>query len=363
MLPLQTAELRLIYNFQAMRAFAALIVTFVHVESFVAISGISHDQLKFGYVGVDLFFVLSGFVIVYSTARNTPSAIEFARHRLERVAPLYWLLTLGVFFVALVAPSLLNATSADLTQLFKSMGFIPFRKENGLVQPVLFVGWTLNYEMFFYLVFAVFLWLTRSRPVRTVVLSSAFIVAMVVAVQLLRPNSVILNFFAYPIVVEFVMGMWIAMAALRWPDHVSRLGWPVLIVAGAWLMLHMTVVPENPRWLYAGIPAAAILWACLMLERQGHVASNPTVQLLGAASYALYLSHPFVLQGIARLIAPVNSPMLGPIAALLAIVIAHLVGIGIHLWIEKPMVSFLKNRRRRSRPAVTTRTETLSGEA
>lgn len=343
----------MIYNFQALRAFAALLVTFVHIEGFVALSGITHSQLKFGYVGVDLFFVLSGFVIVYSTSRRTPSAMEFMRHRIVRVAPIYWLLTLFLFVLALVAPSLLNSTSADIGDLLKSLGFIPYRKENGLVQPVLFVGWTLNYEMFFYLVFAVFLWLTQRRVRRTVVLSSLLIAAVVIAGHLARPASVVLNFFAYPIVLEFVMGMWVAMAALKWPDHVSRWAWPVLIVAGSWLLLHMTVLPENPRWIYAGIPAAAILWSCLMLERQGHVASGALIQLLGAASYALYLSHPFVLQAIAKLIAPYNTPVLGPIAALLAIMLAHVVGIAIHLWIEKPLVGLFRRRHNPASSPVT----------
>lgn len=334
----------MIYNFQAMRALAALLVTFVHIDIFVAASGLTHRDLAFGNIGVDLFFVLSGFVIVHSTAKSDPTAGEFMTSRIIRVVPIYWLLTLGVFTVAFIAPQLLNSTTKDPTDLLKSLLFIPYIKDNGLVQPVLFVGWTLNYEMFFYTTFALFLLFLRRMLTATVVCTSAFIIAFTLVVQTFRPESVILRFFGYTIVLEFVMGMWVAMAARRWPDQVSRLAWPVLIVGASWLLLHLFFMPDSPRWLFAGIPSAAILWAALMLERSQRVLSNPTVQLLGAASYALYLSHPFVLQAMGKLFQRLDAPKLGFLAAFIAIVLAHFVGIAIHLRVERPMVNWLKMR-------------------
>lgn len=334
----------MIYNFQAMRALAALLVTFVHIDIFVAASGVTHRDLAFGNVGVDLFFVLSGFVIVHSTAKSNPAAGEFMTSRITRVVPIYWLLTFGVFTVAFIAPQLLNSTTRDPMDLLKSLLFIPYLKDNGLVQPVLFVGWTLNYEMFFYAIFALCLLFLRRSLTATVVCTSSFIIVFTVVVQTFRPESVVLRFFGYPIVLEFVMGMWVAMVARRWPNQISPFAWPALFVGAFWLLFHLFFIPDAPRWLFAGIPSAAILWAALMLERDHNALSNRTVQLLGAASYALYLSHPFVLQAAGKLFQRLDAPELGFLAAFIAIVVAHLIGIAIHLLVERPMVNWLKTR-------------------
>ena len=108
----------------------------------------------FGGAGVDIFFVISGFIMVYTTMDREITPWSFMADRIARIVPAYWAATLGVFFLALVAPSLLQTSHMQWGELFKSLVFVPFRKANGLVQPVLFVGWTLNYEMFFYLMFA-----------------------------------------------------------------------------------------------------------------------------------------------------------------------------------------------------------------
>lgn len=343
----------MIYNFQAMRAVAALLVTFVHINIFVAASGLTHRHLAFGNFGVDLFFVLSGFVIVHSTAKSDPTAGGFMAGRIVRVVPIYWLLTLAVFAVALATPQLLGATTADPLDLAKSLFFIPYMKENGLIQPVLFVGWTLNYEMFFYTSFALFLLLARRNLNATVILTSLFIGGFALAVQIAQPDSLVLRFFGYPIVLEFVMGMWIALAARRWPEQASPLAGPVMGLAAFCLLLHIVVVADAPRWLAAGVPSAAILWAALMFERRGRVLSGRIMQLLGAASYSLYLSHPFVLKSFGKLIEPVNGPVVGIFAALISIALAHLVGVAIHLKIERPVVDWLRGKNRTS-PSIET---------
>ena len=329
----------MIHNFQALRALAALMVLFVHIELLARPLGLSARDMAFGNVGVDLFFVLSGFVIVHSTRRRPQSAGSFAVNRIIRVVPLYWLLTLGVFAVALVAPAMLNSTDADLGNLAKSLFFVPYQKENGLIQPVLFVGWTLNYEMFFYLVFAAALAVCASGARRAVWLSSTVLVAFVAWVQWAQPTSLVLRFFGYNIVLEFVMGMWIALLAERGFRIGARPAAAVLAISGAWLIGHMFVWPDGPRWLLAGIPSALILICALALEDAGHAIRHRFVQLLGAASYALYLSHPFVLQALGKLAAPLNSPAVAIPAIVVGFVLAHAVGIAIHLFVEKPLVA------------------------
>ena len=137
-----SADSRSIQSVQALRALAALLVVFEHV-----------DMAKVGAFGVDIFFVISGFVIAYVSRTDTPA--RFMLKRLFRIIPLYWSATVLVFLVACLAPWALKSTTNDLGDLIKSLLFIPYMKDSGAVQPVLFLGWTLNYEMFFYAIFAV----------------------------------------------------------------------------------------------------------------------------------------------------------------------------------------------------------------
>jgi peptidoglycan/LPS O-acetylase OafA/YrhL len=139
-----------IRNVQALRGLAALLVVFVHLDNLLLAIGLS----TFGGAGVDIFFVISGFIMVYTTADRHVTPWSFMADRIARIVPIYWLITLAVFCIALVSPMLLQATRADWNELVKSLFFIPFTKADGVVAPMFYVGWTLNYEMFFYLLFA-----------------------------------------------------------------------------------------------------------------------------------------------------------------------------------------------------------------
>ncbi|RIV88575.1 acyltransferase [Aurantiacibacter xanthus] len=331
----------MIYNFQALRAFAVFLVLFVHIEDLVASVGISQSMLAFGNVGVDLFFVLSGFVIVHSTIKTNPSATEFFKSRLVRIVPIYWILTLGVFSIALFSPNLLGSTQANFANLLKSLFFIPYERQDGSIFPILFVGWSLNYEMFFYTIFAVFLALF-SKVKQSIIASSTLITTLVVVISLTNPVSVPVHFLGQPIVLEFVFGMWIGYLANRQPSLTIKGAQWILVAAIAWLVAYMFAWPSGPRWILAGVPSVIILVSALSLERSGIVATNSKVQLLGASSYAIYLSHPFVLQGISKLVPPLTS-----VSATIAIVatgfaVALAAGVAVHLLIELPVVRYLK---------------------
>ena len=128
------------YSIELLRFLAATAVVFVHIPI-----------VKFGNIGVDIFFAISGFVMMLSTESSSKN---FFLKRIIRVAPTYYIFTLGVFFSALIAPSVLNNTTADFSQLVQSFLFVPFDKNGVGHYPILFLGWTLNYEMYFYLLFA-----------------------------------------------------------------------------------------------------------------------------------------------------------------------------------------------------------------
>ena len=144
-----------LFNIQALRAVAAFLVVFVHIDRLAELAGFRAGTTVFGNTGVDLFFVISGFIMVVTVTERPQSPAQFFRHRVARIVPLYWLVTLAVFTLALVAPVLLQSTRANPAELLKSLAFIPYRRFDGQMHPLVFVGWTLNYEMMFYALFAV----------------------------------------------------------------------------------------------------------------------------------------------------------------------------------------------------------------
>jgi peptidoglycan/LPS O-acetylase OafA/YrhL len=122
---------------QVLRFLAAFSVMMVHLP-----------VIGFGIWGVDIFFVISGFIMMYVTENNQKN---FLVKRIIRIVPLYWILTLGVFSIAIFYPDLLNNTTANFEHLIKSLFFIPFDKNGSGHFPILFLGWTLNFEVIFYI--------------------------------------------------------------------------------------------------------------------------------------------------------------------------------------------------------------------
>ncbi|CAN7414150.1 acyltransferase family protein [Phenylobacterium sp. LjRoot219] len=115
----------MLLNLQMLRALAAYLVVLVHAEPLAVRAGLPERSLHFGASGVDLFFVISGMIMVITTADRRHTPLSFLRDRLTRIAPLYWAITLAVFAMAWVAPALLQSTTADPVHLLKSMAFVP----------------------------------------------------------------------------------------------------------------------------------------------------------------------------------------------------------------------------------------------
>lgn len=317
-----------INNIQVLRAAAALMVVFVHVDKLLAKLGV----LPFGYGGVDIFFVISGFIMVYTTTQRRTSAWSFFANRLARIAPIYWSITILVFCVALVAPGLLQATKVDWIELSKSLAFIPFVKSNGLVAPVLFVGWTLNYEMFFYAIFSVGLLL----PTRIGALSVIGVLLALTAAHDMTSN-VIGQFYTAPIMLEFGFGM---IVGLLYPHfHAVGAGLKWLCLAAMALATYAVIVLPTVAGHVpvCGLAAMALVTCAIVLERSHWRITNRFVLLLGDASYSVYLTHPFVTQISQRVTAGLTHPgfvMMAIFATFAAIIVT---GIAVHISLERPM--------------------------
>jgi peptidoglycan/LPS O-acetylase OafA/YrhL len=335
---LETQSSKILVSIQALRAVAALMVLFAHVYPHLLRFGPDPNFPNFvaGAGGVDLFFVISGFVMIYASERlfGRPNAVPiFLGRRIARIVPLYWAATASV--VILIAPA--TSTEAIIASLLfwwpsSSTGF-----------PVLSVGWTLNIEMFFYAIFAVAL--LAGKRLWVFCMASAIIILCL----LLSPVTIPLNRFCNPMIIEFVFGMGLAVlyrTGLRLPLWCTLLsvaaGLAVFVVTSPLIIVPASTFPRQYGW---GVAAALIVFGTALSSRPSPKNSFGFV-FLGDVSYALYLTHniAFSLLGTYALGLGFNALHHVWMSAAMMMTIAVAIAAGVHLWFEKPITTFLQRQ-------------------
>ena len=325
---------------QYLRAIAALGVVGFHAASRAGLN------FRSGEAGVDLFFVLSGFLMVAITKADTRPA-DFLADRARRIVPLYWIATTVLLTAAAVG--LFPNLQLQLWHVATSYLFIPsLSPSNGHFWPVLVPGWTLNDEVMFYVVFAATMVL-RSQ-LRQIAAMTALFAGLVLTGLTLHPAGALGTVYTDPIMLEFALGGWIGLlwkSNWTWP---RLIGWPsmaaavLLFVAAGW--------DQDDRWrlLLFGLPAALLLLSVLGLERRQTTATWRLPLLLGDASYSIYLWHTLAISVAVRVCGLLHLPA----AAVLPVGFAAGVtaGIGCFLLIEQPIIRFFQARRSARRAAL-----------
>lgn len=334
-----------IYSIQVLRAFAAFMVAIHHVQPDAALVargaglGFVRSDLLPWMAGVDIFFVVSGFIMVHASQDlfgRKGGAGLFLKRRLARIVPLYWAMTTLFLLVGLAIPAVLNSGTPGFGQILGSYLFWPVVSTQGMVQPVYSLGWTLNYEMLFYVLFSAGLLLPRRWALPAIV----FALALLVASESLRgPLPLPFGFWGQPIVLEFAAGMGIALLRQRGLrlDGALRIA---VATAGAALLVAAAHIPgADGPWssvLWRG-GAAVLLMLAAGCGRDGIVPAPPVKALaaVGDASYALYLVHPFVIRGMREFMLRLglHSPALYITLALAGSVVASLL---LYRFFEKP---------------------------
>jgi exopolysaccharide production protein ExoZ len=293
--------LNTLLSVQILRAVAALAVAAHHVQlDFATRLGLpaALPDLNLGAAGVDVFFVISGFVMVYASEPlfgRADGPRLFWLRRLIRIVPLYWAVTSLYLALTVLLPEL-AASRYSPALIAASYLFYPFPREDGVMQPVAGLGWTLNYEMFFYLVFGLGLMFRRTAAV--VGVAGALILAVALG-WTGGPLPGALGFWTDPIILEFVFGMMLALAVragwrLRPATAVFLMGAGLLALA---LALPMRMVMGLPRGLAWGIPVAIFVAGAVLGDfRRSEGALARGLSAIGDASYSLYLLHPLVIR-------------------------------------------------------------------
>lgn len=181
------------------------------------------DNTQLGPFGVKIFFVISGFVMWFTTAAADTSPIAFWCRRLVRVLPLYWLFLSLLVAIALSMPQDLKTTAITSANAIKSFLFIPHYHavQNQLIAPILIPGWSLDYEMFFYFIFSVGL-LFKSRGFRATVIGIVLGSLVLLGVTS-HPQSAIAVTYTSPDLLLFLGG--IVLAVIYRTTRSTTSGW------------------------------------------------------------------------------------------------------------------------------------------
>lgn len=286
----------------------------IHFDSIQVLRGVTSlfivlEHIRFlscGAFGVDIFFCLSGFMIMFSTHKSTK---YFLRKRLIRILPLYYLMTLGTYLMLLVFPQMFVQSKADPVFLLKSLLFLPFDIGEGALQPLMRVGWTVNCEIFFYLIFL--LSFRISHKYRGLI-CSALLCLVVGAAQLTQTSFAPLAFYGNPVMLEFIFGI-LAYYAARglYGRHAAgklpRLCGPFSLAGAA--VIFFTLLATKPhvnilgfrRPLLWGLPALLIVLCFFIWGLYAKKMPDSLVRL-GNISFSLYLVHYYPVMLLDRLV-------------------------------------------------------------
>jgi len=299
---------------------------------------------------VDLFFVISGFIMSFTTRSRYRGGLNFMLGRVTRIVPLYWIMTLTVYCVALFAPNLVKATSTNVAELIQSLLFIPFFKAGKATQPTLFVGWTLNYEMFFYALFAL-CGLAGSRLISNFCCIGLLIIAVIAGI-LVHPTDASTFLYSRPIVLEFGLGQLIGIAYPLFERYkLGRISAPLAVLGALCAFWCLTGNFDNQLWDIEGpfrVPlrggaATALVALAVWLEVSGKRVPQGMCTGLGDASYAIYLTHAFVVIGLLKLADQMHlAGALSILASVAVLAIACGVGFLVHILIERPSTNLVR---------------------
>jgi len=341
-------------NLQNLRAIAAYSVVIYHcLMRFVRpVDPVGMAYLDLPSGGVDLFFVISGFVMVHTT-RDDETPAWFATKRIARIVPLYWIATFVVIGLVLVRDWIFPTTLVTPESILASLFFVPHLDAAGKIYPILGVGWTLNYEMIFYALFAISLFLPRAFRLASIL----SLITLVWAIASLSGDGVFARFYANPILFEFAAGCAIAYA-MRLPAVVAFARatpmWPMALAGfAALLILPLVAGKDVPTLFKYGVPAMFIVFAAVAQDLYRTPARETLITRLGDASYSAYLLHPIVIVIMAQAMLLIigEGPMaeagilIGTLAATAVISTLSM------KYFEKPTAAMVRNLVRRPRPA------------
>jgi peptidoglycan/LPS O-acetylase OafA/YrhL len=327
------------------RGIAALLVVFFHATVTIALPKYFGEApldglFSFGYAGVDFFFVLSGFIIFYSTAKNhgKPNAVlSYIKHRLIRIYPIYWVVGLLLLPLTYLMGHHVGAVNAV-------MDFLLIPREG---YPFVPVAWTLRHEMLFYVSFLLFFLNVTLAWGYFLLWGGAIAVCSLLSFELVSPfPSLYLNDHN----LEFLLGIGVAQYAksnhVSWlkPIYLFLVGLVVFIASGInEALIHVDNYPEHSHYhLFYGVGAVLMVGGLIRLKANLQSYWVGVGAFLGRASYSIYLIHFAVLSAAVKLLLPLHFPLW--LDMILLVTTGIIIGSLLYQYVERPMLTRIRSR-------------------
>ena len=334
---------------QVYRGIAAILVVLFHLNdmSIERLKQVTFFNLfQAGWSGVDYFFVLSGFIMVYvhRSAIGKPDQLKsFLVKRTVRIYPIYWIITLTVLAFFLVVPGFANNKDLSIQHILVSLLLLPQNDK-----PILDVGWTLIYELFFYLLFSIAIWFKPKYSVP--ILSSWLFVTMLHYLKVVNfgGEAFLLNIVFGNMNLEFVLGCLAGYVVIKFGTKISKNRWILFGAAnlGYVALLILTAVNklEIDRMSTFGVLAALLIVGSASIDLNDSPKVPKILTYLGDASYSIFLLHSPIVSAITKVLQKANLGKYydGFFAPALVALITVVVGCIFYSLIEKPLTVYLR---------------------
>jgi peptidoglycan/LPS O-acetylase OafA/YrhL len=356
-------------SIQFLRAVAALLVVYEHSMDVQISYGVSKQQNfyhldNFGCIGVDLFFVISGFIITYVANKynGVSQGIHFLTKRFVRINPVYYIATglcLGLYILQLQVYNISFAKdfNKSMSSLMDAILVVPPSGDINKFKPLLILGWTLSFEWLFYAFFFILILCNVKR--KTLFLPGLLLILIILG-QLLKPSDLRLQFLTNPIMLEFILGVIIC----QWYVYSEKI--PVFIgtaclsigIIGYMLLTRFgfgnvyyylsTIDGTNSinRVLLWGIPSSCVVAGCIILEKNGRLYrlwNNQWALLGGNASYSIYLLHYTVFGLLMLLYTKTGFFLPSDVMIWFQMIVVTAISIGFYKLVEKPLLRYMHN--------------------
>ncbi|MBS1918009.1 MAG: acyltransferase [Bacteroidetes bacterium] len=315
-------------SIQLLRVVAAIYITLFHISYWWNKNNTSSPHIfDFGFSAVDLFFVISGFVLYQSASQYLQGAkgsFNFFFKRLLRIYPLYWFI-----LVICIACGIYKLSSVSVTEFLKIWLLFPNSRF------FIYSTWTICYEIFFYLLLSIYVFNHKAKWLFFVLLllSVLTILKKYSHIDISLKEIGIYNEFIF----EFFLGIFVAKIFKQIP-----LWFALSLLISGFYFFFFPLIPQPEYGIVYGIPAAAILSGVTNLEYRKKINIPAWIVLTGNASYVLYLIHQPLVETIFPYIH--FTPTINSTFYLAIILLVVAISVIIHLLIEKPMLEYLNNK-------------------
>lgn len=349
-------------SIQFLRALAAILVVYAYsidlTMSFGEVQNF-HYLSEIGFIGQDLFFVISGFIITYVAGKYSgfDEGVLFIHRRFFRINFLYYMAStlyigchlLHVWYTAHMLPM---PMSMILNSLADTLLIVPTAADMSEYRPLLLNGWVLAFGWWFYVLFFIVIVVKAKRKI---LLLSSILILLAGIGYLIKPTDLRLSFLANPILLEFLLGIIICQLYLQLRKILTFLsaglvlasiGWFIFLVFYGYDVISVDRAILEGTWsmqrvLLWGIPTGCLVAGCVFLERESKVTrlwSNHIVRLIGDSSFSIYLMHLPVFSLLALLYRKTGLRLPGDTGIIIQVIVAVLIGIVFYRWIEKPLL-------------------------